>query len=193
MDNKLRLIANYFGTDRVKFNEPVAQYTSLNVGGPAKLFFIAFTKQELIKMIKICKELKLPFFIFGTGSKIMISDNGFEGVVIKNRTKDIHVVSIKGKVSKIGIGVEEALIEVDSGVSVSKFVEFLDSQGLLAEEFRGKSGSIGGNIFLENSLQTKVKSIKVLDSRSEVDEISVDELSLKRQIVLSAVFKIKSK
>ena len=117
MDNKLKIISNYFGTDRVKFNEPIAQYTALNAGGPAKLFFIAFTKQELVRIIKTCRELKIPFFIFGTGSKIMLSDNGFAGVVVKNRTKDIQVISIKGKVSKkgpaasVGIGVEEALIE----------------------------------------------------------------------------------
>src|SRR3989344_5698441 len=144
MDNKLKLIANYFGIDRVKFNEPVSKYTTLIAGGPAKLFFIAFTKQEFIKMIKICRELKVPFFVFGTGSKMIISDSGFDGVVIKNRTKNIQIVSIKGKVSKSGIGVEEALVEVDSGVSNLKFAEFLDSQKLLSDDFKNRAGSLGG-------------------------------------------------
>ncbi|MBI2040283.1 FAD-binding protein [Candidatus Microgenomates bacterium] len=193
MDNKLKIIANYFGMDRVKFNESIAQYTSLNLGGPAKLFFIAFTKGEIIKMVKVCRELKLPFFIFGTGSKIMLSDIGFEGVVIKNRTKDIHILSIKGKVSKVGIGVDEALVEVDSGVSISKFVEFLDTQGLMADEFRQRPGSIGGNIFLNKSLQNKVKSIKVLNLNSSIEEIGVENLSFKKHIILSVALRIKTK
>ena len=108
MDNKYKLIVDYFGKDRFKFNEPLKAYTSLNVGGPVTILFIAFTPTELIKIIKMCRELKLIYFIFGTGSKIMISDNGFEGLVIKNRTKNIQTISVKGKVSKLGIGIEEA-------------------------------------------------------------------------------------
>ena len=193
MDNKLKLIANYFGKDRVKLDEMVAEYTALKVGGPAKLFFIAFTTQELIKMIKVCRELKVPVFIFGTGSKTMLSDKGFDGVVVKNRTKNIQVLSIKGKVSKLGIGIEEAMVEVDSGVSINKLVEFLDSQGLFTEGFKNLSGSIGGNLFLNFFLQSKVKSIKVLDSESDILEIESNDLSLKKHIILSAVFKIKAK
>lgn len=193
MDSKLKLIVDSFGKDRFKFNEPLKEYTALSIGGPAKLFFIAFTISELVKILKMCRELSLPFFLFGTGSKMMISDQGFDGLVIKNRTKNIQTVSVKGKVSKFGIGIDEALIEVDSGVSVGKFVEFLNSQGLSSEEFLNIPGSIGGSIFLIKSLQSKAKSIKVLDLNSEIDEISAEQLSLKKHIILSAVFRVKAK
>ena len=193
MDNKFKLIVDYFGKDRFKFNEPLKDYTALNVGGPALILFIAFTSSELIKIIKMCKELKLSFFIFGTGTKIMISDLGFEGLVIKNRTKNIQISGVKGKVTKFGIGIEEALIEVDSGVSINKFIEFLKSQNLSFEEFTGIPGSIGGSLFLSKFLQNISKSIKVLDSRSEIDEISADNLSLKKHIILSAVLRVKAK
>ncbi|MBI2019891.1 FAD-binding protein [Candidatus Daviesbacteria bacterium] len=193
MDNKYKLIVDYFGKERFKFEEPLKDYTALGVGGPAKLFFIAFTQAELIKIIKLCRQLKLRFFIFGTGSKIMFSDNGFDGLVIKNRTKNIHVVSVKGIVSKIGIGVEEALIEVESGVSLNKLVEFLDNNSFSAMEFKNITGTVGGNLFVNGFLQTRTKSIKVLDSDSEKEEISYLELSLKKHIILSAVFSAKSK
>lgn len=193
MDTKYKLIIDSFGHDRFKFDEPLKDYTASGVGGPAKLFFIAFTTSELIKITKMCRELKLPYFIFGTGSRIMIFDAGFDGLVIKNRTKNIQTISVKGKVTKIGIGVEEALIEVDSGVSLNKFIEFLDSSNLSSEEFGGVSGTIGGNLNLSKFLQTHVKSIKVLDSDSEIDDISADELSPKKHIILSAVFNVKAK
>lgn len=193
MDPKFKLMIDSFGRDRFKFNEPLRNYTVLDAGGPADLFFIAFTTQELVKIISMCRELKLPFFLFGTGSKMLISDYGFAGLVIKNRTKNIKTVSLKGKVSKFGIGVEEALVEVDSGVSINKFCEYLDSQGLSKTEISGMPGSIGGNLFLNSFLQSRAKSIKVLDWACEVEEVSADNLSPKKHIILSGVFRIKAK
>lgn len=193
MEEKFKLIIDSFGEDRFKFDEPLKDHTALGIGGPAKVFFIAFTASELTKIVGMSRQLSLTFFIFGTGSKIMISDYGFPGLVIKNRTKNIKTISVKGKVSKFGIGVDEALIEADSGVSINKFCEYLDSQGLESSALTDIKGSIGGNLFLSSFLQRYVKSIKVLDSLSETAEISVDSLSSKKHIVLSAVFKIKAK
>lgn len=193
MDSKFKLIIDSFGRDRFKVNEPIKDYTSLGVGGPAKLFFIAFTVVELIKIINICRELKLPFFIFGMGTKIMISDAGFDGLVIKNRTKDMEIISIKGKASRVGIGIDEALVEVESGVSVSRFMEFLDAKELASAEFKDILGTVGGNLFLSKTLQSRIKSIKVLTQGSQIEEIPANELSLNKHIILSAVFRIKAK
>ncbi len=193
MDSKYKLIIDSFGKEKFKFNESLKDYTFLQAGGPAKVFFIAFTTNELVKLVKMCRELKLPFFMFGTGSKIMMSDAGFEGMVIKNRTKGIQTVSVKGKVTKFGIGVEEALVEVESGVSIAKFCEYLTAQGLLTSEIEGIPGSIGGNLFLNRFLQRITKSIKVLDLDSEIEQIGVEELNFKRHIIVSAVFKVKAK
>lgn len=193
MDSKYKLIVDSIGRDKFKFNEPILTYTTLGVGGPAKLFFIAFTTRELIKIINMCRELNLPYFLFGTGSKIMISDSGFDGLVIKNRTKNIQTVSVKGRVSKFGIGIEEALIEVESGVSMKKFAEFLDTQGLQSKVFSNLPGSIGGNLLVNNFLQIKAKSIKVLDLKSNIWDIEPKELSLKKHVILSGIFRIKSK
>lgn len=191
MDSKYKLIVDSIGKDKFKFDEPMKNYTYSGMGGNAKLFFIAFTSRELVKIITMARELKLPFFLFGTGSKMLLSDVGFDGLVIKNRSKDIHTVSVKGKVSKFGIGIEEALVEVDSGVSLKKFAESLSKEGLQSYDFSTLSGSVGGNLFLNNFLQRLAKSIKVLDQRSNIWEIEPKELSLKKHIILSAIFRIK--
>lgn len=193
MDDKYKLIIDSFGKDRFKFNESLKNHTALGVVGIVKLFFIAFTISELVKLIEMCRQLKLSFFIFGTGSKIMITDEGFEGLVIQNRTKNINTISIKGKASKFGIGIEEALVEVDSGVSMPKFSEYLNSHGLSAGEISHIPGSLGGNLFINGILQSKTKSIKVLNLDSEVEEVEVKELSLRKHIILSAVLKFKAK
>lgn len=193
MDSKFKLIVGSFGKDRFKFNEPLKEYTASGFGGPAQLFFIAFTDRELIKVIEMCRDLKVPYFLFGTGSKIMISDAGFNGLVIKNRTKNIQTVSVKGKVTKFGIGVEEAAVEVESGVSMKRFVEYLSSQDLQTSEFVSIPGSIGGNLFISRFLQNRTKSITVLDSKSRILQINIGTLSPKEHIIISAVFKIKAK
>lgn len=193
MDSKIKLIVDSMGRDRFKFSEPLAEYTALKIGGPAKVFFVAFTENDLIKIVSMCRDLKLAYFLFGTGSKIAISDNGFDGLVIKNRTKNIQTVSVKGKVTKFGIGVEEAMVEAEGGVSISKWIEYLDSQNLESEDFKNIPGSIGGNLFFNRFLQNRTKSIKVLDPHSEVEKISALNLRPKNHIILSAVFKIKAR
>ncbi len=67
----------------VKENILLKEHTTFRIGGPAKYFFVAKTKTELIKAIKVAQKLKLPFFILGGGSNILVSDKGFNGLVIK--------------------------------------------------------------------------------------------------------------
>lgn len=193
MDGQFKLIVDSFGKDRFKFNEPLKDYTASGFGGPAKVFFIAFSARELIKIISMCRELNLPFFLFGSGSKIMISEQGFNGLVIKNRTKKIQTISVKGKVTKFGIGVQEAAIEAESGLSIKKWVEYLNAQNLEAVEFMNLPGTIGGNLFLSKALQNHTKSIRVLGLESKIIEITAEHLNPRRHIIISAVFKIKAK
>lgn len=193
MDNKIKLLADSFGKEKVKFNEQLSNHTATKFGGPAKLFAVAITLREIIKLVEECRQLNLPFLVIGTGSKVAFSDSGFLGVVIKNRTQNIKVISIKGKVSKIGLGVDFALIEVDSGLALEKFANFLVLQGLGSGEFKGMVGSVGGNLFLNPALQERVENIRVLDENNLIRQITSQNLSLKKHIILSVIFKIKAK
>ena len=192
MDSKLKLITDTFGKEKFKTDEPIADHTVLGVGGPARLFFVAVTPKEIIRIVTEARILKLPFIIFGTGSKLMVSDYGFDGLIIKNRTKNTSVVGVKGKVSKTGIGVAEAFVEVDSGVAINTLADFLRKQKLLADDFMGLPGSVGGNLFINANLQKDCKNIKVITQEGDVEEIEVQNLSLRKHIILSAVFKFKS-
>lgn len=193
MDSKLKLITNSLGSNLFKADENLSEHTALKLGGPAKLFFVATNQREIVKVIDFCRQLKIPFLIFGTGSKMVVADSGFAGLVIKNRSQDIKVVSIKGKISKFGIGVEEALVEADSGVTMRNLVEFLDRQGLMSESFTSLPGSTGGNLFINALLQQVVEKIKILTPDSKIENISAKNLKLNRDIILAATFKIKAK
>ena len=191
MDEKVKLLADSFGSDKVKLNEPVSEHTALHLGGSAELFFVATHIREIVRMVELAKSLKIPVIVFGTGSKMIISDKGFDGVIIKNRTASIVIVGVKGKVSKEGIGVSEAMVEVESGVSISKLIEFLKKQGLNTDLLNEVKGSLGGNLFLTKALLDQTQKIKVIDETGDITEIEKEDLSLQKHIILSAVLKFR--
>jgi len=190
MDSKLKLIVDSFGDSKVKLDEPLKDHTLLQVGGKASLFFVAFSNREIIKIEEMARDLKIPLFIFGTGSKIMM-ESGFRGVVIKNRTSNIQVVGVKGKVSRAGMGVAEAVVEVDAGVSLNKLSEFLDSQKLQSGGIKNVPGTVGGNLFLNRFLRDSVKMVKAIEEGS-TEEIKIESLNLRKHVILSVVFNFKA-
>lgn len=192
MDSKYKLIIDSFGSNRFKLNEPLSEHSALKVGGSATLFFMAFTTAEIVRMVDACRDLELPYLIYGTGSKMAIPDKGFAGLVIQNKTKNIEIVSIKGKVSKDGIGVDQALIKVDSGVTVSAMVAFLQKQGLLYQDFVNVPGSIGGNVLLQKAFQNKVETIEIINEHGEIEVIAYNLLHIRKHVILSVALRIKS-
>jgi len=73
----------------VQKNIFLKNFTTYKIGGPAKYFFVAKTKEDLMLAIKTAKDLKLKVFILGGGSNLLISDKGFNGLVIKINISDI--------------------------------------------------------------------------------------------------------
>ncbi len=67
----------------IKKNILLKNYTTFKIGGKAKYFFVAKNKKDLMKAILIAKKIKLPFFILGGGSNLLVSDEGYKGLVIK--------------------------------------------------------------------------------------------------------------
>jgi len=67
----------------IKRNVLLKNYTTFKIGGPAKYFFVAKNKEELISAISAAKKNHLPFFILGGGSNLLVSDKGFNGLVVK--------------------------------------------------------------------------------------------------------------
>jgi UDP-N-acetylmuramate dehydrogenase len=68
--------------NQIQKNIPLAQYTTFKIGGPAKYFFVARATDDLIKAVEFAKNKQLPYFILGGGSNLLVSDKGFNGLVI---------------------------------------------------------------------------------------------------------------
>ena len=190
MKDKYKLVEKELGDVRVKFNESLKYHLASKSEAVAECFYVATSIKELTDALDLAKELKIPFFLFGAGTKILVSEN-IEGLTIKNRTSGIRVSGVKGKVSVKGIGVDEAMVEIESGVSLQKTNEFLKDQNLRQFNFPYiPNSTIGGSLYITPPLQDLVQKVKVF-SDGEISDIDVLELK-RSDIVLSIVIKVKS-
>lgn len=188
--NNLGVLVKSIGEERFKFSEKLKDYTFSKSEGSAECLYIATTVRELIKVLDHCFDLEIPFFIIGSGTKILISSE-IKGLVIKNRTSLIKMAGMKGKIGKEGLGIEEAFIEADSGVSLKKLNEYVKGEKLKSiEGFSSLNSTVGGSIFLDPLLRGATQSLRVWDEGEEV-EIKLPELK-RDQVVLSVIFKFKA-
>lgn len=118
----------------VQKNISLTKYTTFRIGGPAKYFFAARNKEDLIKAVSAAKKNKLPFFILGSGSNILINDKGFSGLIIKNEARDFKI--------------KNNLIITESGAILSKVIDASIKAGLSGlVEGSGIPGTLGGAVY----------------------------------------------
>ena len=169
--NTLTLLEKALGKGRVKQNETLARFTTLKIGGPAEFFFLATTCAEVVKGVKVALEVRIPYYVLGGGSNIVVSDKGLKGLVIRNESRNITIVKRLGKVKNGRMVISQALVEVDTGVLVNQLVRFTCDEGLAGlERHLGLPGTVGGALYM-NSKWTKpptyvgdvLSSAKVLD------------------------------
>lgn len=118
---------------KLKENEPLSEHTTFRIGGPARYFIEAKTIAELQAALNFAKGKKLKVLFLGKGSNALISDKGFNGLVIKLR------------LSRTGVSGESVVAE--SGVSVAQLVNLTAKKGLTGLEFlTGIPGTVGGAV-----------------------------------------------
>lgn len=69
---------------------PLAPFTTLGVGGPARFFVEAFNEDDLVEALSWAKQQSLPVFVLGGGSNILVSDHGFPGLVLRIALRGIE-------------------------------------------------------------------------------------------------------
>jgi UDP-N-acetylmuramate dehydrogenase len=80
-------------------NKKIDQYTTFKIGGPARYFVITKSEQDIIDAVNFCKNKNLKFFVLGGGSNILVSDNGFDGLVIKIELKGVEYDHVLNRVN----------------------------------------------------------------------------------------------
>ncbi len=178
-------------------NVSLKNYTTFKIGGPTKYFFRAREKEDLIKAIKMAKEFNLPFFILAGGSNLLMSDKGFNGLVVKNEARNFEI--------------KKERIIAESGAILDKVVARAVKVGLAGlEKGSGIPGTLGGAVY-GNAGWPKgdweigkfVKEVELLMPNGKIKRVGKNWLSFqyrnsrlkmardKKPIILEVVLKLK--
>ncbi|MCK5466650.1 FAD-binding protein [Candidatus Parcubacteria bacterium] len=118
---------------KIQKNISLSKYTSFKIGGPAKYFCVAENVDEIQEALEFAGENKLKVFILGGGSNLLISDEGFDGLVIRIMNQELRI--------------ENNEIFIDSGLSLAKLVsESVKNNFTGLEWAAGIPGTVGGAI-----------------------------------------------
>jgi len=140
-------------------NVLLSQYTTFEIGGPARFFFIAKDTKDLIRAVKFARDKKLPFFILGGGSNLLVSDQGFNGLVIKAENQGLK---LDGNIVTAEAGVPLAkLVKLSMDSSLTGLEWAIGIPGVIAGAVRGNAGAFG------QSISELVEKVEVLNENLE--------------------------
>ena len=131
----------------VLFNEPMSKHTSFRIGGPADAMVFPSDETELSCIIKKARSERIPLFVLGEGTNILVRDKGMKGIVISLASRMAgdcfrNIVTIKEDANW-------SFIYAGAGVALSRLLNFTVQKGLSGLEFVvGIPGSLGGAVIM---------------------------------------------
>jgi UDP-N-acetylmuramate dehydrogenase len=128
-------LANRLDTKRLKRNEPLAQYTTFKIGGPADYFYDATSADDLAVAVNAARELGITFFVLGLGANILVGDKGFRGLVIRNTSSHLKFY-------------DDGRLWVESGAVMAKLIPQAVSRNFSGlEHYVGIPSTVGGAVW----------------------------------------------
>ena len=165
-------LAKNLGVD-VFENAPMNKYTSFKTGGNADLLIIPDSIDSLQQIIKKCKELNIKPFVMGNGSNLLVTDNGYKGVIIK----------IGAQLSGLRM-LDDNTIYCESGVMMKTLCNFALDNSLSGLEFAfGIPGNLGGAVYMNagaygGEMKDILYSCTHIDDEGNIGTLTKDQLDL---------------
>ena len=173
MDQKIiERFSNLLGNEKVRINEPMNRHTTFRIGGPADYFLLPSSSEEVKGILEICKEESLQYFILGNGSNLLVSDEGYRGVIIQ-LYRDYG-----------GLTVEGTEIRAGAGVLLSQIAATARNESLTGFEFAGGiPGTLGGAVVMNagaygGELKDVLKEAVVMDREGNIFTVPVEKLAM---------------
>ena len=158
---------------KVQENIPLAPMTTFKVGGPARYFVEANSEPDVRSAVLWARERQLPLFVLGGGSNLVVSDSGFQGLVLK--------VALRGIGKRDGSG--KKVFDVAAGEDWDRFVAETVTQNCAGVEcLSGIPGTVGGTPVQNvgaygQEVADSITSVRVLDlEQSDVRELANPDL-----------------
>lgn len=178
----LEHLNSFMKDEDIKLNEPMKKHTSFRVGGPAKLFLTVHSEEILAKIMSALMEYKIPYFVLGNGSNLLVADCGYEGVIIYLGEEFA------------GIEVKENKIKAGAAAFLGKVARRALEEELTGLEFAaGIPGSLGGGAVMNagaygGELSQVITAVRAMDIKGNIVLLEKNELLLGYR---TSIFKIK--
>ncbi len=157
----------------VRRDEPLKPFTTFKVGGPAKFFASAATREDFLEALTFAREERLPIFVLGGGSNILVCDSGFEGLVIHPAQRGIQVETA---------GCDEVTLQVEAGETWDEVVRRAAEEGLWGIENLSHIPGQAGAALVQNigaygqQISQVLESATVMEIRTgKVQRLGADE------------------
>ncbi len=157
----METLRGFVPEENIHLQESMAAHTTFRAGGPAECFIEIENAQQLLKIQKYLCQVEYPYTIIGNGSNLLVSDNGYQGIVLQ----------IGKKMS--GIRVAGDVITAQAGASMAQAAAAAWQNGLTGLEFAsGIPGTVGGGVVMNagaygGELSQVVTQVQVLDKNGE--------------------------
>ncbi len=151
----------------------IGTYAYSLCGGPCAGMFIIENSEMLKSLIRKCMSEEIPFRVVGGLSNLLVSDSGFDGIILLNRKGEIrHTTASDGTI----------VLSAESGVSMAELVNYCVRNGLAGFEWAcGLPGTVGGAVYgnagaFGTSAADIFRSCKIIDSEGNTRELSAAEM-----------------
>lgn len=123
---------------QIRFDEPMSNHTSIRIGGKADALAYPTSLEEITGLLSLLRQRKVPYFLLGAGSNLIVRDKGIRGVVL----------SLSQGFSSLRQE-EPAVLYVETGVGIPRLIEFSAEKGLSGiEPLVGIPGNLGGALVM---------------------------------------------
>lgn len=185
----------------VKENYILKNLTTFKIGGPARYFFEADSVEELIRALHIIRRYRLQFFILGGGSNVLVSDDGFDGIVLKINTKALKIFAENEQSVTINVASGECWDDVvaqsvEAGWwGIENLSHIPGSMGALAIQNVGAYGQEAGDViqYVEvwDTETEKIKKIHREECRFSYRKSLFNSTMKGRYVILNTAIKLK--
>ena len=133
-------------------NEPMSRHTTYRIGGPARFFVRVGSVGALRRLVEECEATGTPWTVVGRGSNLLVSDDGYEGVVVA-LGRDFRSSRFDEETSRFCVG---------AGLALSAVVQGAFRRSLAGLEFAvGTPGSVGGAVRMNAGTRTEWMGARV--------------------------------
>ena len=176
----------------VKLYEPLSKHTTLRVGGPAQFWVEPRNEKAFSELIQFCRREKLPLFVIGRGSNLLVRDGGIRGVVVHPSGGEFDKIDIDGNEITAGVGAKLKEIAYAARAANLGGLEWMEGiPAALGGALRMNAGAMGGQTF------DHVLSVRYLDrdgnthtkTRNELEVRYRDFPLLKENFAVAATFR----